>query len=120
MEDCFNGRRNEIVEVLAGLYRRLHAKNLPIYSLPLMKLDKFSESDSTKKIHKYTIPEECYRLKSLAGFKTMKEETFEEGKQKSKTLYQRVNEDKNVTLSDFKIIMEIGKGGFGVVYLLWI
>jgi serine/threonine protein kinase len=36
----------------------------------------------------------------------------------SKSLYILNEEDKEVTLEDFKIIKKIGKGGFGVIYLV--
>ena len=99
---------------------------MPLYAVPHKELRGFAASTNEKK-KRYSIPREVYRvreddrsLKELKGVDDLKRsvEAFEGVKQISKTIYQRFNKEKTVSLADFKILKEIGKGSFGIVICL--
>ena len=96
---------------------------MPRYCVPQPNLKEYTTTKSDKKKNIYKIPEETFRVSDQeeAKVEAPTEEakggdaSFEENKSRSKTLYQRDDKAKPVSLADFKLIKKIGKGAFGTV-----
>ncbi len=96
---------------------------MPRYAVPHLYLKEFTTTKSEKKKSKFRIPDETYRVPEGPTGTVSAEEAkavgsiamFEEGKERSKTIFQRNTAEKPVKLGDFKIIKKVGRGTFGTV-----
>ena len=94
-------------------------RHLPRYAVPHVYLKEFTTTKSEKKKNKYRIPDESYRIEDPSESTSPSKNndySLEEFKVECKLLYQK--DSKKVSLSSFKIIKKIGKGSFGIIYLV--
>ena len=100
---------------------------MPRYSVPNKNLKQFATSKSDKKKNVYKIPPEMYKIKDeivpsppeeSPGSEKIASAFSEEYRSTSSTIYQRNTTEKQVSLPDFKIMKQIGKGSFGTIYLV--
>lgn len=140
LPDLTQYSNQEIKKCLKYLYFKQTGQNLPIYSVPQMKLKEFETSKKDVKRGVEKLPEEKFLnfsenmykeepkiLKQLeeaeedskTSATSSLEESFEGGflREPSKTLYAKKN-DKEVSLQSFDFVKVVGKGSFGKVFLV--
>ncbi len=92
-----------------------------MYAVPQPRLKQFASNNVKNKHTRYTIPDEQFRVadgKLYSEDVSRKMEAFEGEKTKSNTIYQRISAESSATLADFKVIRKVGRGSFGIVYLV--
>lgn len=123
----------EIIDVIRQQHFKTYSKQMPRYAVDIKHLKKHTTSQSDVKKNKIRIPDKAFLIVELAPRPispsscstdsdqekiTFSSEIIERDKTQSKTIYQRNASEIPVILTDFKLIRKIGRGGFGIVYLV--
>ena len=110
-------RRKSIIKSLQIYYQNAKVAQLPIYGVPNIHLKAFRTSASDKKKGISKIPNKAFLLSKYGIYDTS--ELVSEPAIKlieneiSGSLYQRNMKEREMKLTDFTVLKQIGKGSFG-------
>ena len=106
-----SNKKDDIIEVLKAVNPSMN-----IYKVPHKELKMYTTTEADVKSGVTKEPPKEFEIK--ADIIDIEQEIFEKHKTNTSTIYEKNKTNKEVKLSDFKIIKKLGKGSYGTVFLV--